>query len=134
MKLENNWRNKSIQALEKKDWGEPKFDSYLVKRCFQLSKIPLDKFTVEDLRLMIGQGFALEYLMILALEILQNNILAEGDYYPGDLLKNVIDTPPNFWIANHHLYHQLKKLILDEQNTIEDQNILLDKFLTINVS
>jgi len=120
--------------LEKKDWGEPNFDSYLVKRCFQLLKTPLDKFTVEDLRLMIGQGFALEYLMILALEILQNNILAEGDYYPGDLLKNVIDTPPNFWIANQHLYHQLKKLILDEQNTIEDENILLDKFLTINVS
>ena len=134
MKLENNWRNKSIQALEKKDWGNPNYDSYLVKRCFQLSKIPLSDFTVDDLRLMIGQGFALEYLMVLALEILQNDILAEGDYYPGDLLKNVISTPPAFWIANPNLHHQLKKLILNKQNIIEVENIALDKFMAINVS
>ena len=134
MKLKNNWRNKSIQALEKKDWGKPDYDSYLVKRSFELSKIPLVDFTVEDLRLMIGQGIALEYLTLLALEKLEADILAEGGYYPGDLLKNVIDVHPDFWIANKNLYHQLKQLILDKQNTIEDENILLDKFLSINVS
>ena len=134
MKLENNWRNKSIQALEKKNWGKPDHDSYLVKRCFQLSIIPLNEFKVEDLRLMIGQGIALKYLTILALAILETDILAEGEYYPGDLLKNVIDIHPDFWIANPNLYNQLKQLILDKQKIIEDENISLDKFLAINVS
>ncbi len=83
---------------------------------------------------MIGQGITLEYLTVLALEILETDILAEGDYYPGDLLKSVINIHPDFWIANQDLYHQLKQLILNKQNIIEDENILLDTFLTINVS
>jgi len=129
MKPENNWRNKSIQALEKKDWGEPNYDSYLVKRCFQLSKIPLEDFTIEDLRLMIGQNIALEYLIPLAIETLQTNILAEGDYYPGDLLKNVISVNTDFWVANQQMYTSLKELIQQHQHDIQEAGISVKDFI-----
>lgn len=134
MKLENNWRNKSINTLEKKDWTDTGLDSYLVKRCSQLVKIPLSDFTIEDLRIMIGQGFALNYLILLALEILQENILAEGDYCPGDLLKNVIATPSDFWIVNNNLYVQLKQIIIYQKSSLEEENISVDKFMAIGIN
>ena len=48
MKLGNNWRQKTLENLEKDYWGNPSYDSHLVKRCHELRKIPLDSFTTED--------------------------------------------------------------------------------------
>ena len=45
---------------------------------------------VEDLRIMIGQEIGLDYLIPVAVAELEREPLAEGDYYPGDLLANVI--------------------------------------------
>ena len=50
MKLENNWRQKTLESLEKKTWpalssGE---GSYLVKTCHSLRKKQLQDFTTED--------------------------------------------------------------------------------------
>src|SRR5690349_15443526 len=97
MKLENNWRQKTLENLEKDFWGEPTYDSHLVKRCHELRKIQLERFTTEDLRLMIGQQFSLDYLMPLALETLSANLFAEGDFFEGDLLKNVLSVNTEFW-------------------------------------
>ena len=66
MKLENNWRQKTLENLEKDFWGKPDYDSHLVTRCHELTKLPLDNFTTEDLRIMIGQQISLDYLIPLA--------------------------------------------------------------------
>jgi hypothetical protein len=88
MTLENNWRGKTIENLEKQNFGNPnEAPTNMVKRCLELCKVPLNQFTVEDLRLMIGQDFSLRYLIPLATEHLKENIFIEGDLYPGDLLK-----------------------------------------------
>jgi contact-dependent growth inhibition (CDI) system CdiI-like immunity protein len=92
--------DKSLQELEHKDWGEPTYDSYLVTTIHRLRRVPLRQFTVEDLRIMIGQNIGLQYLVPLALEHLRRNPLAEGDYYPGDLLKMVLSADAKFW-QNH---------------------------------
>jgi hypothetical protein len=97
MQLENNWRHKSLENLEKDEWKIFDSDSRLVRRTKELRKIPLDNFTVEDLRLMIGQGFNLDYLIPLAIEKLTENILAEGDLYKGDLLQAVINSRQDYW-------------------------------------
>ena len=39
---------------------------------------------------MIGQNIGLNFLIPLALDELKQNILAEGDFYEGDLLKSVL--------------------------------------------
>lgn len=90
-------RSKSLQELEDDDWGEPNWDSRLVIECHRLHRVPLSEFTVEDLRIMIGQSFGLEYLVPLALEQLRKNPLAEGDCYGGDLLVNVLQVELQFW-------------------------------------
>ncbi|MDR3693980.1 contact-dependent growth inhibition system immunity protein [Mucilaginibacter sp.] len=80
MKLEKNWRYKTIEHLEKVKWPCHEFNSFLVNRMQELRKIPLNKFTTEDLRIMIGQEIGLYYLIPLALEKLTDNLWAEGDF------------------------------------------------------
>ena len=91
-------RRKSLQELEKCDWGEASYSSYLVGTCHQLRRKPLVEFTVEDLRIMIGQQISLPILVPLAVEALEINPLAEGDFYAGDLLSAVLKIQNTFWI------------------------------------
>ncbi len=89
--------DKSLQELEHSDWGEPTYNSYLVTTIHRLRRVPLRQFSVEDLRIMIGQNMGLPYLVPLALEQLRKHPLVEGDFYPGDLLKAVLSADANFW-------------------------------------
>lgn len=72
-------RNQSLQELDGHDWGEANYPSHLVRNCHPLRRKPLRAFTVEDLRIMIGQNLSLEYLVPLALEHLQRDPFAAGD-------------------------------------------------------
>src|SRR5947207_14471363 len=96
-------RRKSIQELEGANWGEPPYPSYLVTTIYALRHKPLKDFSIEDLRIMIGQNISLPFLVPLALEVLGKNLLAEGDYYPGDLLNMVVAADPNFWLEHPDL-------------------------------
>src|SRR5258708_17950229 len=95
--LSEEERNRSLQELDGQDWGEATFPSYLVRTCHALRRKPLRDFTVEDLRLMIGQNIGLEYLVPLAIERLQCDPFAAGDFYPSDLLGNVLPVDSSFW-------------------------------------
>ncbi len=117
--LENNWRHKSIENLEKQNFGNPgEAPTNMVKRCLELCKVPLDKFTVEDLRLMIGQGFSLRHLIPLAIEHLKTDIFAEGDLFPGDLLKNVLLVDTKFWADNKQLWREINELIKNRRDEL----------------
>jgi hypothetical protein len=90
---------KNLDELEGVVWGEPTFDSYLVTTCHRLRTKPVDDFSVEDLRIMIGQKVGLPHLIPLAVAVLERDPLAEGNYYPGDLLANVIGAEE--WLQAH---------------------------------
>jgi hypothetical protein len=96
-------RSKSLQQLEGEDWGEPTYDSHLVTECHRLRRVPLHEFTVEDLRIMIGQQIGLRYLIPVALEHLRTDPFAEGDCYLGDLLASVLRADSRFWVASPQL-------------------------------
>jgi hypothetical protein len=96
-------RSKTLQQLTFQDWGEATYDSRLVTECHRLRRVPLRDFTAEDLRLMVGQNIGLEYLVPLALEQLEEDPFAEGDYYPGDLLVSVLGAQAQFWLAHPDL-------------------------------
>lgn len=88
---------KTLEQLDGVEWGEPNWKSYVVINCHRLRRVPLRDFTVEGLRLMIGQEEGLEYLVPLALEQLERDPMVSGDYYEGDLLQNVQRLPMKFW-------------------------------------
>ncbi len=81
---------KTLAELEGVEWGEPDFPSYLVRTCHELRKKPVEEFTVEDLRIMIGQQIGLDHLMPRAIDVLERQPLAEGNFFRGDLLVNVV--------------------------------------------
>lgn len=110
-KYENNWQDKSLENLEKDYWDEPDYESHLVKTCHQLRKKSLKDFGIEDLRIMIGQNIGLKFLVPIAIEELKENILAEGDYHEGDLLKSVLTSEVEFWSERFDLLDKLDILI-----------------------
>jgi hypothetical protein len=104
MKFENNWQQKSLEILENRKLKGGDFESFLVNRVLHLCKIQLCQFTIEDLRLMIGQNEGLIYCITLSIDILKKDVLAEGDFHPGDLLKNILNVEQEFWIENKILW------------------------------
>jgi hypothetical protein len=80
----------TLEELDGEVWGEPDYPSHLVTTCHRLRKKDLDDFTIEDLRIMVGQGIALEHLVPRVLARLRDDPLAGGDFYSGDLLSALI--------------------------------------------
>ena len=130
IKLENNWRQKSLESLEKNTWPALSSDegSYLIKTCNSLRKKQLQDFTTEDLRIMIGQEIGLYFLMPLAIETLTDNLFAEGDLYEGDLLKNVLDVDTTFWNNNKNYWQQLNDVIKYKRQEIAKLKFDISKF------
>jgi hypothetical protein len=104
-------RRRSLQELEQDDWGEPTYHSYLVTTVHRLRRKPLAEFTVEDLRIMIGQKISLSFLVPLAVECLEDEPLAAGHYYPGDLLHAVLLAGEGFWASHPDSYQRVRKVI-----------------------
>ena len=100
----------TLTQIEKEDWGDPPYDSFLVTECHRLRHVPLRDLTVENLRLLIGQKISLPYTVPLALEHLLRDPMAEGDCYPGDLLKAVRDIGADFWKEHPALAATWEKL------------------------
>ena len=129
--LENNWRQRTIESLEKKNFGNSnEAATNMLKRCLELCKIPLEQFSVEDLRLMIEQNCSLRYLIPLAIEHLQVDIFVEGDYYPGDLLNNVLSVDKGFWLENEALWIQINIFIENKRPELAIQKIQTSSFDT----
>jgi hypothetical protein len=68
---------------------------------------------------MIGQNISLDILIRIAFERLKQNIMAEGDCYPGDLLKNVPSADHSYWIKNPSLHRRLSRLYTNNPPSIE---------------
>ncbi len=123
--------NKSLEELEQDYWKDYDFPTSLIAKCHKYRKIPLKDLTIEQIRLLIGQNIGLDYLIPKAIEILKINILAEGDLYPGDLLKVVLASDENFWTNNQSLKIEVQKIINNKKDKIFDKKLLqeADKFI-----
>jgi hypothetical protein len=58
---------------------------------------------VEDLRKMIGQNIDLNHRMPIAIEVLEGNPLASGDFYPGNLMMSVLAVDEDFLQRNRDI-------------------------------
>jgi hypothetical protein len=117
----------TLDELDPPAWGPPPPDATgLMELVYALRPREVESFSVEDLRLAIGQEIALRHLMPLAIRRLEENALAEGDFYPGDLLSAVLRVDESFWSQNPELKRQLCRAL--DQLDPEDED--LDKDLT----
>ena len=104
-------KSKTLNELEDTTWGEPTFDSHLVQTCHRLRKKPIGEFTTEELRIMIGQNISLFFLVPIAIEVLEQDPLAEGAFYPGDLLCVMLKADPKFWKCQANLRQKLDTIL-----------------------
>jgi len=110
--LENNWRQKSIENLEKDFWGQsPKDSTTLVDTVHRLRTIQIEKLEPKDVRLLIGQKVGLKFLIPVALDILKDDLFIDTVFYNGDLLQNVMQVDKDFWDNNKELKAQLDGLL-----------------------
>jgi hypothetical protein len=120
----------TLEDLEKLVWANFKENEMtpLIKSCNELRKKPLMDYTIEDLRIMISQEVGLYFLMPLAMKCLEENILAEGDFYKGDLLKAVLEIDSSFWLKHPVYFDRLKSIINSNLVQLHDMKFDLNKF------
>ncbi|MFJ4467761.1 contact-dependent growth inhibition system immunity protein [Streptomyces sp. NPDC089424] len=105
-------RDRSLEELERDHWPAPPADaSRLAATVHALRRRPIGELTVEDMRLLIGQDIGLPHLLPLALEVLRDNPMAEGDLYEGDLLSAVLTRNPAVWTESSGLGRELRAIV-----------------------
>jgi hypothetical protein len=101
----------TLDTVDPPGWGPaPPDATALVKRCHELRTKPLVDFTVEDLRLMIGQQVALNHLVSPALDRLRSDALVEYDDYPTDLLASLLRVDSAYWERSPDYDQELRNL------------------------
>ena len=134
-------KNATIELLENDYWISPSiFPTDLVRKVFLLRKKSLSDLDSNDLRILISQNVGLKYVVSIAIETLEKNLLEEAFYYPGDLLVAVLDIPTDYWKENNLEKNKIISLLqkskafliekFDEDDEI-DQGILksIEKFI-----
>jgi len=120
--------NKSLSELDGKGWQDKvptQEDSYVIRNSYELYNKPLNEFDTEDLRFITGQRIGLEHTIPIAIEILRDDILAEGDYFEGDLLESVLRIDAEYWSNHPDQKKEVEQLFISQQQAFED--FLLNK-------
>jgi hypothetical protein len=101
----------TLDQIEGVPWGEPPDGATrLIRRAHELRRTPIEDFSFEDLRLMIGQNIGLESLVPRALAIVAKDPFAAGDLYEGDLLTSLFAVPNTYWTEHQDLWWQLREV------------------------
>jgi hypothetical protein len=112
-------KDKTIENLENDIWEAINFPTSLVERCHNLRKKKIKDLSNDELRLLIGQNIGLKFIVPVALQILEEEILLETTYYPGDLLLSVISCDISYWKNNKA---SLNTLLSIYKNNLEKIN------------
>jgi hypothetical protein len=129
MKQKHSWRQKPLEILENHYWGDLETaPTGLIKRCIELSRVPVCEFTLDNLRLMIGQQLGLSYLAPLALEKLGPYIFVSAALYEGDLLESMLRIDSSFWEKNKEYRAQLNSLVTDHWQKITEFGLETGQF------
>lgn len=102
--------------------SEPPYETPLIERCEAALSLPLKDQTVETMRLLLGQGIAADVLLPRALDILELDILASGDFYEGDLLASCQRLPASYWREHPDHWVRLDSILRDFDQKVEQVN------------
>lgn len=98
----------------------PPYPTSLVERGSIALATPLRDLTKEQVRLLVSQGFGLEYVVPKAISILVENPLVGVTFYDGDLLMSCLKIPQQFWMENQHLWVELDGILRSLDQTVSD--------------
>jgi hypothetical protein len=116
-------RSLSLEEIEDDYWVDPPADATrLISTAYALRKRPIGALGVEGLRLLISQQIGFDALVPLALDHVERDPLAEGDFYPGDLLDALIGrVPESYWQAHEDQRARLRTVAeaLDPAETFD---------------
>ncbi|MCA2207384.1 contact-dependent growth inhibition system immunity protein [Nocardia rosealba] len=88
----------SVEQTEGEAWPEPAPDAtYVIRRVHQLRRVPVVELSIEDLRIMVSQSVGTVAILPRILDLLEENPLSEGDFYPGDLLVATLRLRRDYW-------------------------------------
>jgi hypothetical protein len=120
----------TLEAIEKQQWGDaPAEASYLVRTVHELRRKPVGQWGVEDLRILLGQDVGTEVILPYALTVLEREPLAEGDYYPGDLLAAVLQLPVVYWQKHPTCSDRLEHIVSAVESMAPETSAHLDDVL-----
>ena len=112
---------KSIEQFEKDYWKKPSQSTSLIEKCHNYRKIPVENLSVEQLRLLISQKIGLKYIVPVAIDQLEQNILSEGDYYKGDLLITISKIEKSYFDSNPEQRDKLRLLVSSKQDLLKTE-------------
>lgn len=116
-------KSRSLEEIEDDRWGDPPDDATrLVSTAYALRKRPVGALDAEGLRLLISQQIGLDTVVPLAIDQVERDPLAEGDFYPGDLLDALIRrVPDSYWQAHEDQRTRVRAVAeaLDPEETFD---------------
>ncbi|MFI9509593.1 contact-dependent growth inhibition system immunity protein [Nocardia sp. NPDC052566] len=106
------WEGRTLEQVEGVVWPEPDVAATrLVRTVHSLRRKAIGALDVEELRLLLGQREGVGVLVPRALAVLEQNPLAEGDFYPGDLLVATVRIPNGYWACHGDSVVRLRSVI-----------------------
>jgi hypothetical protein len=120
----------SLEQIEQDFWGDaPNDGTRLIRTTHELRRKPVRDLTTEDLRLLLSQQVSVEVLAERAVGLLRQDPLAEGDYYPGDLLVAVMKLPPSYWDAHPRQLTAVQEIARSVEDADAELQGDIDRFL-----
>lgn len=127
--MNRNINDMTLEELEEEYWDDPGETTKLIRTCFELRKKPLKDFNAEDLRIMIGQRIGLEYLIPIAVNLLNENPYVQATFYPGDLLLYVLNNvSQQYWEEHEDLYYEIDSIVDEYKHLFEVLNPAINSF------
>ena len=103
-------RAKTLVQLKREKFRDFTWDFYPFPSGFYLRNVPLEKLTADDMWVLIRQAIGLDYLIVLALERLEENPLLKSRHAEGDLLSAVLCADALVWKRNPEYRERVTKL------------------------
>jgi len=111
---------KSIEQLQCNSRSEAGSPSGVAARCHQFSRVPVKDLSTEQVRLLLSQDVGTIFLLDKTLQILETDILADGDFYPGDLLSAILNINKIYWKTKPDLAARLHVLLSQKRTMIRN--------------
>ena len=120
--------NVSFKEIEKKPWQDEiptDEDSYVMRTAYSLHDKRIINFDAEETRFALNQGLHPEFVVWHSLNLLEDNILVETDFYEGSLLITTLRLSHNFWNNNYDAKVRLISILEKNISQLEDNDLLL---------